>query len=145
MNLNILNTLIASSFGLFGVFLSIYYSIKLNKSTIIFQQELEKKRNHQIVWQEQFQTLRQLVAWRHKLESDQFQSALNSIPASFYDSPSVLLQLKNFNHSIESDDSSDTKTRSLINLFISIYKYLDIDVNIDEELIRRTFQVPNND
>ncbi|WJP96696.1 hypothetical protein [Macrococcus bovicus] len=145
--------MIGGILGLVGVAITLLYSFlnnlsnrkfhaKLESDNKNFQKNLAMQEHERRIWMKKFEILVQLIGSRYDIGTTEFKIAFNSIPAVFFDSPNVIRSHKNF-YSYKSNSSVDEgiANEKLINVFVEIYKDLEIEENVDEAHLEKIFNV----
>ncbi|GEO62749.1 MULTISPECIES: hypothetical protein [Lactobacillaceae] len=137
--------------GLVGVTITLFYSFFNDKRSKKFQLQLESdnenfqntlaiQEHERRIWMKKYEVLVQLIGSRYDLSSTEFKRAFNSVPAVFFDSPDVIKSYKNF-YSYKSNSSVDDglANEKLVNVFVEMYRDLEIEENVDETDLEKIF------
>lgn len=126
--------------GLIGIFISLYYSQRLNKQNQKFQLDMERTRNEQENWRNKYKMLVQLISYRNDVQSMQYTSALNGAVAVFYDSKEVIDAIKELYHYLEIGDVTKAiANEKMVDLYYKMYKHLGIEEHVDKVFLNKVF------
>jgi len=116
------------------------FQLQLESDNKNFQNTLAIQEHERRIWMKKFEVLVQLIGSRYDFSSAEFKRALNSVPAAFFDSPDVIKSHKNF-YSYNSNPPVDggLSNEKLVNIFVEMYRDLEIDENVDETYLQKIF------
>ncbi|MGX7244730.1 hypothetical protein ACWOC1_07750 [Enterococcus quebecensis] len=139
MNVTI-DGIIGGALGLIGVFISLAYSMRLDKQNKEFQKQMEKSHREYDLWSKKYDTLVQMISYRYDVKCEEYSAAMNGITATFYDSKEVMDAVKKFHAYLEygAVDSMQTNER-MVNIYAAMFKDLKIDQNVDEVFLNKVF------
>lgn len=147
--------MIGGILGLVGVFISLWFSWKINKENkqfhldlkdkeYAFELELKNIEKENSIWLKKYSLLITLMSFKHDINSKEFSSALNGVIALFHDSKLVMDALKSF-YNIASkrkeEKSPNEQNEKLIDVFYAIYSELDMNEELDKNFLEKTFNV----
>ncbi|PZG33368.1 hypothetical protein C2D64_08475 [Listeria ivanovii] len=140
MNVTI-DGIIGGGLGLIGVFISLFYSTRLDKQNKDFQKQMEKSHREYDLWSKKYDTLVQMISYRYDVKCEEYSAAMNGITATFYDSKEVTDAVKKFHAYLEYGtmiNSMQTNER-MVNIYAAMFKDLKIDQNVDEVFLHKVF------
>lgn len=121
---------------------NIDFQEKLNKENQEFQEELAKKEEEAKLWRNKYNILIELISYRFEFGSKEYQAAMNSIPAVFHDSHEVMQAVRRFYEYASLPPNQKnvvTANEKMVQVYTAIFKDLDIDQNVDEVFLEKTF------
>ena len=132
--------IIGGLLGLFGVGISLAFSIRLDKQNKEFQKNMENERKKYDLWSKKYETLVQMISYRYSVKSKEYTAAMNGITATFYDSKEVMDAVKKLFAYLESG-SSDTlvANEKMVEIYSAMFRDLGIDQNVDEVFLNKVF------
>lgn len=155
--------------GLIGVIVSLFFSYRLHKENKDFQKrsnidnnnfqwelndenkrfqsELAKKDVENKIWMNKYNLLIKLISYRYQMGSDEYKSAMNALPAVFYDSHEVMQAIKGFYDYSElplANKNDLIANEKMVKIYMEIFKDLGIEQNVDEVFLYRTFNATSN-